>query len=156
MKEKESNKDQKQSIIERIFKITKTENQVSLKGSIAIVNKEASETLFENEVYMVIFSTQIKEKLRSYSLFLSPSETIPKKESNNLRRALDIQISGDGMLLNIDYYIRDFTIQFDQYNSISIDNSDVKKGVITFKCNLPKIDKNTIRHKRLQNKRLHR
>lgn len=153
MKEKEKMEDGNIFIIERIFRITKTNNTIDLSGSASIVNKEASEKFFENEVYYVTFTTTTNGKTREYSLFLSPSETIPKNEINNLRRALDIQISGDGMQFSIDYFSTDFTIQFDQKNSICIDNSEVKNGFVSFKSYTPKIETRKRKFKRLQNKR---
>lgn len=131
--EKERKNIHPQKLLERIFRITKRNNEIDLSGSVAIVNGEVSETLFETEVYQVTFSTGKGERKKQYSLFMSPSECIAQEEIDQLKQKLGIQISGDGSLFKIDHFKKDFKIAFDLKNSLSIDQTGIKKGVIVFR-----------------------
>lgn len=131
--EKEKTPKSPQHLLERVFRIKRQKNEIDLTGSVAIVNGEASEDLFESEVYYVTFSAGKSNHKKFYSLFLSPSESIPQHEIENLKNTLGIEISGDGSLFKIENFTTDFKISFDLKNSISIDNLGVKKGVIVFR-----------------------
>lgn len=121
------------TLLERVFRITRKNNEIDLTGSVAIINGETSEQNFENEVYQVTFITGRLEKKKRHSIFMSPSEMIPLEEINQLKNQLGIEISGDGSLFRIEKFSSDFKLSFDLHNSISIDNLGVKKGVILFK-----------------------
>ncbi len=131
--EKERKNIHPQKLLERIFRITKRKNEIDLTGSVAIVNGEVSEALFETEVYQVTFSTGRGQRKKHYSLFMSPSECIPKEEIDQLKQKLGIEISGDGSLFKVERFERDFKIAFDLKNSLSIDQTGIKKGVIVFR-----------------------
>ena len=131
--EKEKTNNKPQHLLERVFRITRKKNEIDLTGSVAIVNGEVSEELFQNEIYHVTFCTRKENHKKFYSLFLSPSECIPQQEIENLKSTLGITISGDGSLFKVENFISDFKISFDLKNSISIDNLGIKKGVIVFK-----------------------
>ena len=111
-----------QHLLERIFRITRKENSIDLTGSVAIVNGKTSEANFETEVYQVTFSTRKNNSKKQYSIFMSPSESIPTEEIATLKKTLGIEISGDGSLFRVENFKRDFKIAFDLHNSISIDN----------------------------------
>ncbi len=133
--EKEKKHHSTNHLLERIFRITKRNNEIDLTGSVAIVNGEVSETLFETEVYQVTFTTGRANRKKHYSIFMSPSESISKKEIDLLKQNLGIEISGDGSLFKIENFKDDFKIAFDLKNSISIDRLGIKKGVIVFQKN---------------------
>jgi hypothetical protein len=133
---KKKNKNHSPStLLERVFRITRKDNEIDLTGSVAIINGEASEENFETEVYQVTFTTGKLERKKQYSIFMSPSESIPKHEVDNLKKQLGIKISGDGSLFKIEDFTSDFKLSFDLHNSISIDNLGIKKGVIVFRKN---------------------
>jgi hypothetical protein len=121
------------TLLERVFRITRKYNRIDLSGSVAIINGEASEENFETEIFQVTFSTGKQNNKRQYSIFMSPSEVISEKEILNLKKTLGIEISGDGSSFKIDHFERDFKLSFDLKNSIAIDSLGVKKGVIYFK-----------------------
>lgn len=120
-------------LLERVFRITRRHNTVDLTGSVAIINGEASEENFENEVFQVTFTTGKQQHKKHYSIFMSPSESISEEEINNLKKELGISISGDGYLFKIVNFESDFKLSFDLYNSVCIDSLGVQKGVIYFK-----------------------
>ena len=124
-----------QQLLERVFRITRKDNKIDLTGSVAIINGKASEENFEREVYQVTFTTGKGKRKKHYSIFMSPSESIPKEETDNLKKQLGIEISGDGSLFKIENFASDFKIAFDLHNSISIDSLGIKKGVIVFRNN---------------------
>ena len=136
--------------LERVFRITRKSNQIQLAGSIAIINGEASEKNFQNEVFQVTFTTGSSNKKRHYSIFMSPSESISKEEIKNLKNKLGILISGDGYEFKIHHFSKNFKLSFDLHNSISIDNVGVKKGVIHFKKN--KFNRNELSSHNRKNK----
>lgn len=130
---KKNRKHSPNTLLERVFRITRKNNEIDLTGSVAIINGKASEQNFENEIYQVTFTKGKNQKKKQFSIFMSPSEAIPKEEINQLKKQLDIEISGDGSLFKIENFSSDFKLSFDLHNSISIDNLGVKKGVILFK-----------------------
>ena len=130
---KKNRKQSPNTLLERVFRITRKNNEIDLTGSVAIINGKASEQNFENEIYQVTFTKGKNQKKKQFSIFMSPSEAIPKEEINQLKKQLDIEISGDGSLFKIENFSSDFKLSFDLHNSISIDNLGVKKGVILFK-----------------------
>lgn len=121
------------TLLERVFRITRKNNVIDLTGSVAIINGKATEENFENEVYQVTFTIGRNKHKKLFSIFMSPSEMIPLEEINQLKNQLGIKISGDGSLFKIESFSSDFKLSFDLHNSISIDNMGVKKGSILFK-----------------------
>lgn len=126
---KRKNTHYSKQLLERVFRITRKDNNIDLSGSVAIVNGKTSEANFETEVYQVTFSTGRSNFKKQYSVFMSPSESIPTEEIEALKKTLGIEISGDGSLFRVESFEKDFKITFDLHNSISIDNL----GVILFR-----------------------
>ncbi len=120
-------------LLERVFRITKRHNTIDLTGSVAIIDGQASEKNFENEIFQVTFSTGRLENRKYYSIFISPSEEISHEEIQSLKKALGITIEGDGSLFRIINFETDFKLSFDLYNSVAIDSLGVQKGVVYFK-----------------------
>ncbi len=120
-------------LLERIFKIRKTENIVDLSDSFTSLNKEKFARMFDAEIYKVTFSTEKLGQLKNFDLFLSCNELICNEEIENLNQSLGIIISGDGSHFEILDYETDFTIQFDQENSSFINSDEVEEGLIVFR-----------------------
>ena len=120
-------------LLERVFRITRRHNTIDLTGSVAIIDGQASEKNFENEIFHVTFSTGRLENKKHYSIFMSPSEEISNEEIQNLKKALGITITGDGSLFRIVNFETDFKLSFDLYNSVAIDSLGVQKGIVYFK-----------------------
>ena len=117
----------------RVFKIKRVKNRICLSDSFSMVNNEASEKLFEAEIFKVTFSSNIADNIKSYDLFLAKNELIPDQEITALKDSLGIEIFGDGTCIEIINFQTDFSIQFDQENSSFIDSEQVKNGYIMFK-----------------------
>lgn len=130
---KKTRKHPPNKLLERVFRITRRHNTIDLTGSVAIIDGEASEKNFENEVFQVTFSSGRLENKKYCGIFMSPSEEILQEEIQNLQETLGITIEGDGSLFKIINFETDFKLSFDLYNSVVIDSLGVQKGVIYFK-----------------------
>lgn len=117
---------------ERLFKITCKKNTVCLIGSMSVVNGKASEENFENEVYKLTFLAVINGLKINQSLMVTANECFCEMEIEKLKNQLGIILEGDGMSFEIVSYKHDFTLQFDQLNSVFLDTDTVKNGQISF------------------------
>lgn len=117
---------------ERLFKITRIQNTISLSGSMSFVNGELSEENFENEVFQITFFTHIQGVLKEFNLLVVANECIDKAEKEGLQRKLGIAIEGDGMYFKICAYKQAFNMQFDTLNSAFLNTPSVKNGQVLF------------------------
>ncbi|WP_028888322.1 hypothetical protein [Tenacibaculum ovolyticum] len=117
---------------ERLFKITRIQNTISLSGSMSFVNGESSEENFENEVFQVTFFTHIQGVLKEFNLLVVANECIGKGEKVGLHRKLGIAIEGDGMCFKICAYKQAFNMQFHTLNSAFLNTPSVKNGLVFY------------------------
>lgn len=117
---------------ERLFKITRMQNTISLAGSMSFVNGEFSEENFENEVFQVTFFTHIQGVRKEFNLLVVANECIVEKEKQDLQRKLGVVIEGDGMCFKICGYEQAFKMQFDTLNSAFLNTYSVKNGLVLF------------------------
>ncbi|PKH50006.1 hypothetical protein CXF68_04490 [Tenacibaculum sp. Bg11-29] len=117
---------------ERLFKITRIQNTISLSGSMSFVNGEFSEENFENEVFQITFFTHIQGVLKEFNLLVVANECIDKGEKEGLQRKLGIAIEGDGMCFKICAYKQAFKMQFDTLKSTFLNTHSVKNGLVLF------------------------
>lgn len=120
-------------LCERIFKISKVNNTISLEGSLSIVNRDASEENFQNEAFEIRFTSIIKNTPISFNILITANECFKCEDILALQQKLDIKIEGCGMFFKVLSYSNDFSIQFDTKNSAFIDTHFVKGGAISFK-----------------------
>jgi len=119
--------------LKRVFKIVKLNKTIDLSESYSVINGKVSKELFESEIYKVTFSAQKQGKIQSVDLYLSSNEMICEDEVAALKEQLGVEILGDGSFLEIVDYKTDFTMQFDQENSLFIASDEVKNGCVVFK-----------------------
>lgn len=117
---------------ERLFKITRKNNVITLFGSMSIINKIVSEENFENEAYQLTFSFNSNGVKKECTIVLIANECICEEEKEKLKEQLGIVLEGDGMCFEITSFTNDFTLQFDQLNSAFIVTESVKNGTIFF------------------------
>ena len=117
---------------ERLFKITRKNNVITLFGSMSIINKIVSEENFENEAYQLTFSFNSNGVKKECAIVLIANECICEEEKEKLKVQLGIVLEGDGMCFEITSFTNDFTLQFDKLNSAFIATESVKNGTIFF------------------------
>jgi len=116
----------------RILNLKRINNTIDLTESYLIIDGKVSKELFESEIYSVTFAVQKKQKVKSVNLYLSSNEIIGDEDIEGLKEQLGIEILGDGSFFEIVDYNTDFTINFDQENTVLITTEEVKKGSIVF------------------------
>jgi len=131
MKKKQSHEET--YVAKRIFNLKRVKNTIDLSESYSIINGKGSKELFESEIYKLSFAAQKQGNIHSVDLYLSSNEMICDDEAATLKEQLGIGISGDGSFLEIVDYQANFTMQFDQENSLFIASDEVKNGCVVFK-----------------------
>lgn len=123
----------KRGVIKRILNLKRVENTINLCDSYLEIDGEISKELFESEIYKLTFSVQQPDEIKSIDLYLSSNELICDDDVRELKEQLGIEISGDGSFFEIVDYQVNFTMQFDQENSLFIASDEIKNGCVEFK-----------------------
>ena len=119
--------------IKRFFKISNQGPVVDLSESYNLVNGKPCCDSFASEIYKVSFISHGEDCAKKHDLYLCYNELIDEEDITNLQESMGIEIYGDGSNFEVVNYSSDFSILFEQENSIFIDTTNVTNGLLQFK-----------------------
>ncbi|MDI9309234.1 MAG: hypothetical protein QM535_03370 [Limnohabitans sp.] len=120
--------------MKRLFNIKKNNNTIDLSDSCIVENNMLASYPLSSEIYKICF-TCLKFPNKKYSLFVSYDELIEEEDIENLKTQLGIEVCGDGSLIEIISHENDFSMQFDQENSLFIETDFSRNGLLFFHKN---------------------